>query len=244
VLIACPPGTGGNYILPDSVQEIKKNAFYACPNLIGVTIGNSVTTIGSYAFRKCSSLTNLTIGSSVTEIGMSAFSRCSSLTQVVIPDSVTEIGDSAFLRCENLTHVTIPVSVTLLSHTFCFCSNLETVYCKGDAPSIDAAFGDTPSSLTVYYMRGATGWSSSFGGRPTKLWAPKIKTDQPDFGIHNNCFEFTIGDPDDLRVVVEKSEKLDAPSWTPVSTNILSGSFFSDAVETNKPACFYRLRML
>ena len=48
----------------------------------------------------------------------------------------------------------------------------------------------------------------------------------------------------DVSVVVEASTTLPAPTWTPVSTNILTGgvSEFSDPDWMNHPARFYRLR--
>ena len=49
--------------IPDSVTEIKDNAFYGCTSLIDMTISNTVTKLGKSVFINCSNLTNVTLGS-------------------------------------------------------------------------------------------------------------------------------------------------------------------------------------
>ena len=106
-------------------------------------------------FLGCTSLTSVTIPNSVTSIGYEAFDRCYTLTRVTIPNSVTSIGDAAFDGCTSLT----------------------SAYFLGNAPPDDGTdfLNDHP---TVYYLAGATGWGSTFGGRPTALWieVPTIQT--------------------------------------------------------------------
>ena len=55
-------------VIPDSVNEIKQDAFYDCDCLTSVTIPNSVTSIGDGAFRDCDGLTSIEIPNSVTTI--------------------------------------------------------------------------------------------------------------------------------------------------------------------------------
>ena len=101
-----------NYTIPDSVTDIKDNAFLDCKSLTKITIPDSVTSIGDGAFQGCSSLTTITIPDSVTSIGDYAFSQCKSLTTITIPDSVTSIRRGAFAGCENLKSIPIPDTVT------------------------------------------------------------------------------------------------------------------------------------
>ena len=86
-------GKEKNVIIPDSVKEIGRFAFYE-NQLTSVAIPNSVTEIERGVFAK-NQLTNVTIPNSVTEIGDGAFMN-NQLTSVTIPDSVTKIGDGAF----------------------------------------------------------------------------------------------------------------------------------------------------
>ena len=111
------------------------------------TIPNSVTSIGDYAFTECINLTSVTIGTNVTSIGESAFYACFGLTNVTILNSITTIGDYAF----------------------CICDNLTRGYFEGNAPTSvgsDVFSGD--NNLTIFYLAGTTGWSSSsmFGNIP------------------------------------------------------------------------------
>jgi hypothetical protein len=128
VLIFCPRGKTGDYIIPDSVTRIEYWAFRNCTSLTSITIPDSVTGIGNEAFRGCTSLTSVTIPDSVTRIGGWAFSGCTSLTSVTIPDSVTGIGSKAFSSCTSLTSVTIPDSVTRIEKgAFENCTSLTSV---------------------------------------------------------------------------------------------------------------------
>ena len=108
---------------------------------------------------------------------------------VNIPDTfqglpVTRIGYFAFEECMNpqehrLACITIPVSITNVGDfAFADCISLTSVYFKGNAPSFggDIFSPNCPKNLTVYHLPGATGWSNSFGGRPTAMWNPETNT--------------------------------------------------------------------
>ena len=115
-------------IIPDTVKEIKKYAFYNCRSLTSVTIGNGVTSIGNSAFSPCRNLTSIEIPDSVSSIGEGTFNGCSSLSSINIPDGVTSIGASAFAVCSSLTSITIPDKVTSIGEgAFSGCSSLTII---------------------------------------------------------------------------------------------------------------------
>jgi len=88
-LIKYPIGkTATSFTIPNSVIEIRSDAFSYCQSLISVTIGNSVTSIGSIAFSDCESLTSVTIPNSVESIGPYAFRSCISLTSVTFQGTI------------------------------------------------------------------------------------------------------------------------------------------------------------
>jgi hypothetical protein len=211
-----------NVTIPDSVTSIGSSAFYYCTNLTGVTIGSSVTSIGNFAFYYCTSLTSVAIGSSVTGIGFDAFSYCTSLTSVAIPNSVTTIEDAAFS----------------------YCTNLAGVYFQGNVPTLGGDVFSGADNATVYYLPGTTGWGTTFAGRPTALWKPRVLTGDASFGVRTNQFGFNITWASGKVVVVEASPNPAKPTWIPVGTNTLTGgsAYFSDPEWTNYPARFYRLR--
>jgi hypothetical protein len=127
--------------------------------LASVTIGNNVNTIGSYAFEGCYGLSSVTIPNSVTTIRSYAFGHCGNLTAVTIGSGVTNIGDYAFASCFGGTE------------SLC----LRGVYFQGNAPSyvgLPPFNGD--NETTVYYLAGATGWGTTFGGRPAMVWNPQL----------------------------------------------------------------------
>ena len=95
------------YIIPDSVTSIEKNAFEESDKLTSITLPDSVISIGMHAFWDCSELASINIPDSVTSIGDNAFSFCSELTSIDIPASVTSIGKCAFGLCSKLTSISV-----------------------------------------------------------------------------------------------------------------------------------------
>jgi hypothetical protein len=223
-LIKYPNGKAGGYTIPMSVNSIGVSAFFGCRSLASITIPDSVTSIGNIAFYNCTSLNNVTLGNSVASIGEGAFNNCINLIGITIPSSVTSIGNQAFEHCTSLTGV----------------------YFQGNAPSLPNLGGSVfynANNAIVYYFPGTTGWGSTFGGRPTKLWNPKVLTSAASFGVWMGRFGFPIIGTSGLIIVVEACTNLANPAWFPVATNTLTGgsSYFSDPNWTNSPARFYRL---
>ena len=162
-----------NVTIGSSVKNIGGNAFSFCTSLTSVTIPDGVTNIGYEAFYECYHLTNVTFGNGLTSIGRSAFYACTNLTSVTIPNSVTSIGQDAFFNCNSLTSVMIPGSVTDIGEmAFANCTSLAGIYFLGNAPSLGASAFINDTNATVYYLPGTTGWSTTFGGRPAKVWKP------------------------------------------------------------------------
>lgn len=130
------------------VKEIGDGAFYACSNLVNVTIPNSITHIGEQAFTDCQGLTRITLPDSITSISDLMFAMCSSLTEVTIPNSVTIIGDQAFSGCSSLTSIEIPASVSRIgSNAFSYCTNLTNVSIPSSVTSLGSAVFDNCPNL-------------------------------------------------------------------------------------------------
>jgi hypothetical protein len=212
-LVEYPDGSSGNYTIPNTVTNIADYAFYECDGLTNVTLDNSLIDIGAYAF----SGPYLPVGE-----GEGSVDSCP-LTSVTIPNSVTNIGDGAFYGCWWL----------------------NGIYFQGNAPTVDSEIflGDL---VTAYYLPGTTGWSEFAANAdiPTELWllpTPLILNDS--VRAPSNQFGFTISWATNIPVVVEASEDLAEPVWTPIATNILTAgvSSFTDPGWTNYPNRFYRL---
>ena len=157
-------------IIPNSVKEIGKTAFYYTPLLTSIIIPNSVTTIGKHAFA-LSSLNSVnlplvtTIGHgafagsplnsinlpSVTSIGSNAFYECTSLNSINLP-LVTSIGCNAFLCCSALVTIDLPLVTSIGSYAFYKCTSLNLIKLTKDL-SLDIgteAFYEIRSTATVY----------------------------------------------------------------------------------------------
>ena len=166
VLICCPAGFIGNYVIPDSVTDISNSAFYACEGLTAVTIPENVKNIGGSAFSHCTGLSKLyynatdatipdynhyifynigasvngaevIFGQNVTKIPPYAFMDSSSIKSLVFLSDLTTIGERAFVDCTGLTSVVFPESLASIGDfAFRGCTSLNKVGFRGAAPSL------------------------------------------------------------------------------------------------------------
>jgi len=243
-----------NVAMPPTITEIGNWAFGYNP-LTAVAIPGSVTRIGAHAFYACVHLTNVTLRPGLRRIDEAAFEWCTTLQSVTIPNGVTSIEAEAFSVCSVLATVTIPESVTNMGNYIFYNSPaLQAVRFAGNAPVIGAEPFYSADAVTVYHLPGATGWGSTFAGRPTAPWhlpSPIILDLPPFFGIQTNHFAFRISWATNASVVVDASPSLSTPSWSPIATNSISmgsdpltdgWSDFTDPAPATAPARFYRVR--
>jgi len=106
--------SGTAYVIPETVKIIEDGAFNKS-GLKSITIPNSVMEIKYQAFWGCSELTSVTIPNAVKTIGAEVFQNCESLSSIVIPASVEEIGNKVFGFCKNLTAIEVDASNTAFS---------------------------------------------------------------------------------------------------------------------------------
>jgi hypothetical protein len=194
ILICYPTGVSGDINIPDGVTSIGSYAFAYCSKLTSVTIPDGVTTIGTSAFAYCSELTNVTIPDGVTSIGTGAF-FVTALTSLTIPGSVTSLSPWLFsvpagweFANHTLTNVTIMDGVTSIGgHAFANCYALTAAYFYGNAPTLgEGVFASRASGFTVYYLAGATGFTSpSWYGYPAAEFTDVDSDGFPD--TTDNC---------------------------------------------------------
>ena len=261
--------SGLQYIyLPPSLEAIGTSSFVRCSRITNAVLSSGITAIPDYAFEGCTSLTHVALGPSLMTIGHSSFFSCTSLESVAIPDTVTSIGALAFYQCANLSNVSLPANLVALgsdAFAFCpaltslsipggvtglpdgvfkYCTALTAIYFQNNAPSLVSTAFDGDYLATVYYVPGTSGWGPTFGGRPTAIWLPQMRTDLPSFGVHSNQFQFAMSWAPNSVVVVEACTNLGNSGWLAVSTNTLvdGAALFKDAQWTNQARRFYRLR--
>ena len=90
-------------VLPTSLENISKNAFFCCEKLESLNIPENVSVIGPHAFV-ASKLESIIIPKNVSIIEDS-FCQCKNLASVEIKGSIEIIKESAFYGCENLKTV-------------------------------------------------------------------------------------------------------------------------------------------
>ncbi len=99
-LIRYLPAKGDtSFTVPSTVKTIEASAFYACDNLIDVTIPASVNTIGDDIFYWANAMESVTfLSNTPPTIGDSIFSRCDSLTSVYVPEGSVEAYKTALVN--------------------------------------------------------------------------------------------------------------------------------------------------
>ena len=145
--------TGAESIyLPESVKEIKSNAFSGCNNLKNITLPSQIEAISencfradlslktitvpqnvkeiqSYAFRGCTALESITLSDNIEKLGDGIFYDCTSLKSIKLPEKITEIPSSAFLFSENMQFVLFPKNLKKINQdAFTGCKSLEEIY--------------------------------------------------------------------------------------------------------------------
>ena len=147
-------------VIPDTVEEIKDNAFHGCIGITSVKISEKVTKIGAGAFAKsgiesislpegvtaisdkvfyfCSGLKDVVLPKGIKSIGEKAFGVCENLERVVLPDKITDIGSDAFYNCTNLKELKLPAGVkTIGGSAFSGCDSLENIRIPESVTKID-----------------------------------------------------------------------------------------------------------
>lgn len=190
-------------IIPAGVTELQTPICFGCEKLSGIWVdvankhyaNDAVGVLYSKDFSvllECpDGLTGkYTVRDGTSRIDFGAFDG-SALTEVALPDSVAVIDGIAFYGCTGLNEIVIPSGVKEIGdRAFYACENLKAVYFLGNAPETvgECAFQisyyddstDTSSDinipgLTLYYLEGASGWTSPTWGAdayPTAVWKP------------------------------------------------------------------------
>ena len=152
----CPNLVG--VTLPESITNIGMGAFLGCVNLKWINIPSSVTAIEASAFRGCSSLESITLPDSVTTIGANAFRGCSSLENIMLSDSVTTIGAGAFRDCQALKNVTLSKNLTQIgAEAFYNCTALTGITIPDSVRTIrNSAFEKCSALTSIVIPNGVT----------------------------------------------------------------------------------------
>ena len=87
ILISCPEGKTGDFVIPEGVTELPENAFNGCSHLTSITLPESLTKIGANALYLCTSITSIHIPAQATGTTVTFLGRCNSLQEITVDPS-------------------------------------------------------------------------------------------------------------------------------------------------------------
>lgn len=164
---------------PPQLKSIGDYAFTSC-GFTSMEIPDTVTKLGPYAFNGCRNLKSVKIPGTIPLISAATFAACQSLKDVTISEGVSVLSIGCFLSCPSLETITIPASVKviILGDPFRYCSNLSSIYFKGNAPetcvnvsgSIEIPKIAENTLSTIYHKKSAVGFGETWKGRPTGIF--------------------------------------------------------------------------
>jgi len=103
---------------------------------------------------------------------------------------------------------------------------------------------DSSSLTTVYHLASAGAWGSTFGGRSTDVWLPRVVNADSNGAGGLKPFELNVRWARSRTVIVDAIDALTASTWVPISTKRLAVDTyrFSDLRPASKLNQFHRLR--
>ena len=157
--------------LPQTVKDIREEAFAYCQNLTSFQFPKDVTIVSPSSFIDCRSLdsiyystdngTKTLVNSTITTFSDHCFDSCVSLRKIQCPSSAVYFGQSCFQRCSTLTKFKFPYdngltgedqnAITVKEYAFADCDVLQRVYFDINMLYVsDYAFADSRIDLTFY----------------------------------------------------------------------------------------------
>jgi len=151
-------GTASDVIIPDTIKEIKSNAFFQNQTVKSIFIPASVVRIHSGAFSFCRNLEKITVSTentiydsrkdSNTVIESKANTLIAGCKNSVIPNSVKCIGHGAFAGVEKMKGIIIPDSVEEIKYgAFSDCLGLKYVVIPQSVMNVEANIFEFKSDI-------------------------------------------------------------------------------------------------
>lgn len=115
-------------ILPDSVKEIGKEAFFRNDEIEEIKFSKGLTKLENQLFLNNNKIKKITIPENITYIGYETFYGWKALEEITLHDNIEFLEEGAFRYCENLKEINIPKKVTTISKSlFEGCKSLVNI---------------------------------------------------------------------------------------------------------------------
>ena len=139
--------------MPKNLEYLGGGAFYNCISLKKISLPDTLTYMGGETFYNATSLEYVKLSQNLTEIRGNTFENCYSLKEIVIPDKITRIGGHAFYGNHNLEKVTLTKNSKLTeigSSAFRQCYKLENIKIPIHTTVNDRAFKESPTVVSRF----------------------------------------------------------------------------------------------
>lgn len=195
-------------IIPKTVTQIGRRAFYGCTALEGVyfiddkkvdydddnfVADSDLTLIDREAFEGCTSLKILDLSNvKVITVAREAFKDCEALEEVVKSTAIGTAHDRAFLGCKALKKIDLSELHSAGANVFSGCENLSEVITNGYSVIGARMFSDLKYEYQVYDYS-TSSWTLKKVDYPacTNLKTVEIKTPTVGVGAFENCTSLT-----------------------------------------------------
>lgn len=238
--------TSTTITLPQTVEDIREEAFAYCQKLDRFIIPKDVSIIAPSAFLDCRSMTRIyysnnegkrtMYNSKITSFGDHAFDSCVSLRKIQCPSTAVFFGQSCFQKCSTLSTFRFPVDngengddrnlITVEDYAFADCTSLNRVYFDINMYRVsDYAFADSKNDLTFYFYDSEENFPNSLSA----LWRNKKITTSDDYSevvydIAYNIEKPVEGNYPGLTVTLSNAErKLDNARTNDTSVVVIPG---------------------
>lgn len=174
--------------LPDSLREIRGNAFMACNSLQSVEFPEGLEVLASNAFRQCKILVTAKFTGGPVEIGEMAFYECPVLESVYLPSQLINIGKQSFFNCSKLKNLCEPSGTDFPSslkkigdNAFQGCTSLDKIALPPDAHIGSGAFWNANLSEIIFPETACTFGDNVFfyNSKITEITLPAWMTEIP-----------------------------------------------------------------
>lgn len=88
------------------VKHIGEKAFYECKGMTTIKLPETIVEIKNEAFLGCEELVNFTFPRNVSKIGYGVFYDCRKIQSIIIPEKINTIPNGTFYGCISIVQVT------------------------------------------------------------------------------------------------------------------------------------------
>ena len=134
-------------VIPEGVENIGHEAFVDC-HLTSIKLPDSLINIKKEAFRRCMNLRSVVFGTGVTKIPSYTFESCINLENVILPPNLEKICDGAF-KSTNLSNIKLTEGLKEIRYHAFYDTPMQEIVIPSTASLSGSAFGKNMEHITT-----------------------------------------------------------------------------------------------